>query len=344
MPFWKASSAFSARSPSSRSALSRSLLRSALQVLVAALAVAERLVGLGDHREHLLGDAPHGVAGAAEAVRVRALGEREVGLADLVVGRGLGDAEHAEVVAAPHAPAAIAVSSARSFSSSAESEASSASAREVAAAAAPAGPRAEARRPAAPRLGAARPAPPPSAAGAPRARRARAVQRAAGHELDHLDRGEHVEQPPRALVEGQQVHQRVVAVDAREQLTGAVVEVDVLEAAERLARGRHARVAVVGKERVDDVGRHARQHAARDQVRRARLEAQRVAAREAHAAVEAEAAVGPAEDLEQLLLGLGAQREGEILLVEHVHRDQDLSLEPLAALHPQQRLVHHVEA
>ena len=100
----------------------------------------------------------------------------------------------------------------------------------------------------------------------------------------------------------------------------------------------------LAEERVDRLRRHAREHAARDQVRRAAPEAQRVAAGEAHAAVEAEAALVPAEDLEQLLLGLDAQRVGEVLLVEHVHRHEDLALEPLAALHAQQRLVHHVEA
>jgi len=174
-----------------------------------------------------------------------------------------------------------------------------------------------------------------------------AAQRAPGAgggfaELDQLQGDERVERAPGRLVPVEQIAELSAGVEAVQQRFFIGVEPDVLESVEGTLSADRVPVGSLAEEAIDFLHRQPEAHAVHDEVGRARLQEERIGVAQTHALREVEASRPPGEDLEELLFGLVSQRHGEVLLVEHVHRDQDLTLRPFAAIHPLNRLVQHV--
>jgi hypothetical protein len=161
-------------------------------------------------------------------------------------------------------------------------------------------------------------------------------------QLEHARGEQAVDRAAQPLFLGAELAELAAAVDPAQELRVGSVDREVLEAVEVALALREVAARLTREITVDPLQREALAHAVQDQARRAAPEPERVGPFDPRAALEAERARGPREDLEELLVGLRAQRVGHLLFGERAHRDEDLAVAHAVLLRLLARLVDHL--
>jgi hypothetical protein len=149
-----------------------------------------------------------------------------------------------------------------------------------------------------------------------------------------------VRRPP--LLLAAQLAELAAAVDAAHELRVGGLEREILEAIEGALAVHEIAARVTREVAIDALDRHAVAYTLEDQTCGAASHTQRVRALDPSAALEAERAAQPREDLEELLVGLRAQRIGHLLFGERLHRHEDLAVALAALLRLLARLREHL--
>ena len=150
--------------------------------------------------------------------------------------------------------------------------------------------------------------------------------------IQDLCREQSVEQPAQRRIGRAEVVHLPPRSDQVEKLGLLRLEFDLLEAIEGIIALHHIAVAVLLQEGVDQRDGNPAPRPFHDQVGGTARQGQLVATRDARADLELEAAVEPLEDLEELLLGLFRQRAADHLFAQQIHHHQDLTVPTVATL------------